>query len=152
MVASVPELPNRHSGWPKRSARLSATTMESSVGWAKWVPRATRARTAPTIAGWLWPASETPYPPWKSEYSLPSTSYSFEPSPWLSQTACGSATCQLEVAPPASRRARSDIDLLLRCLSRKALVSSATRRSRRVDSSEAVSVAVMALLDPRDIE
>src|SRR3954452_561469 len=106
MVASVPEFPKRHSGWPKRSARLSATTIESSVGCAKWVPRATRARTASTIAGWLCPASETPYPPWKSEYSLPSTSYSFEPSPWLSQTACGSATCQLEGAPPASRRAR----------------------------------------------
>src|SRR3954454_16345866 len=37
-----------------------------------------------------------------STYSLPSTSYTFEPAPWLSQTACGAAICQLEVAPPAS--------------------------------------------------
>ena len=74
MVASVPELPNRHSGWSNRSARLSATAIASSVGWAKWVPRVTRSDTAATIAGWAWPASETPYPPWKSEYSQPSTS------------------------------------------------------------------------------
>ena len=38
IVASVPELANRHSGWPKRSRRFSATTIASSVGWAKWVP------------------------------------------------------------------------------------------------------------------
>ncbi len=74
MVASVPELPNRHSGCPNRSARLSDTTIASSVGWAKCVPRPTRRWTASTIAGWAWPASETPYPPWKSEYSKPSTS------------------------------------------------------------------------------
>src|SRR3954451_11323762 len=37
-----------------------------------------------------------------STYSLPSTSYTLEPAPWLSQTACGAAICQLEVAPPAS--------------------------------------------------
>ena len=74
MVASVPELANRHSGSPNRSARSSATTIASSVGCAKWVPRATRSRTAATTAGWAWPASATPYPPWKSEYSQPSTS------------------------------------------------------------------------------
>ena len=44
MVASVPELANRHSGRPNRRASSSATTMASSVGWAKWVPRATRSR------------------------------------------------------------------------------------------------------------
>ena len=74
MVASVPELPNRHSGSPNRSARLSATMIASSVGCAKWVPLPTRPWTAATIAGCAWPASETPYPPWKSEYSHPSTS------------------------------------------------------------------------------
>src|SRR3954468_9271881 len=37
-----------------------------------------------------------------STYSLPSTSYTFEPSPWLSHTACGAAICQLDVTPPAS--------------------------------------------------
>ncbi len=74
MVASVPELANRHSGWPNRCASSSATTIASSVGWAKCVPRPTRRCTASTIAGCAWPASETPYPPWKSEYSNPSTS------------------------------------------------------------------------------
>ena len=74
MVASVPELPNRHSGWSNRSARLSATTIASSVGCAKWVPRVTRSCTAATIAGCACPARDTPYPPWKSEYSKPSTS------------------------------------------------------------------------------
>ncbi len=141
MVDSVPELPKRHNGWPNRAERLSATTMESSVGCAKWVPRPTRVRTASTIAGWAWPASDTPYPPWKSEYSLPSTSYSFEPAPWLIQTACGSATCQLEVAPPASVCARSDISRLRGWRSRKRSVSSSIRVSIRVDSSGAISVA-----------
>ena len=42
MVASVPELANRHSGRPNRAASSSATQIASSVGWAKWVPRATR--------------------------------------------------------------------------------------------------------------
>ena len=51
MVASVPELANRHSGSPKRRASSSATQIASSVGCAKWVPRRTRADTASTIAG-----------------------------------------------------------------------------------------------------
>ena len=42
IVASVPELLKRHSGSPKRSASSSATTIASSVGWAKWVPCVTR--------------------------------------------------------------------------------------------------------------
>ncbi len=61
MVASVPELANRHSGRPKRRARSSATPIASSVGWAKWVPRrdpvADRLDDAP---GGAWPAMETP--------------------------------------------------------------------------------------------
>ena len=52
IVASVPELPKRHKGSPKRCRSSSATTMASSVGWAKWVPSATRSLTAATIAGW----------------------------------------------------------------------------------------------------
>ena len=38
MVDSVPEFVKRHWGRPKRSASSSATTIEPSVGAAKWVP------------------------------------------------------------------------------------------------------------------
>ena len=38
----------------------------------------------------------------------------WEPSPWLIQTACGCAICQLDVAPPASDRAASAIIAVLR--------------------------------------
>ncbi len=101
MVASVPEFANRHSGSPQRAASSSATSSASSVGWAKWVPRATRSVTAATIAGWACPAADTPYPPCMSTYSVPSTSYTFEPRPWLIHTAWGREICQLEVTPPA---------------------------------------------------
>ena len=74
MVASVPELANRHSGRPNRAASSPATTTASCVGWAKCVPRATWRVTASTIAGCACPASPTPYPPCRSTYSLPSTS------------------------------------------------------------------------------
>ena len=60
MVASVPELAKRHRGSPKRLASSSATTMASAVGWAKWVPLATRSATAATTAGWAWPTAVTP--------------------------------------------------------------------------------------------
>ena len=60
MVASVPELAKRHRGRPKRLASSSATTMASAVGWAKWVPLATRSATAATTAGWAWPTAVTP--------------------------------------------------------------------------------------------
>ena len=60
IVASEPELLNRHLGRPKRAARFSATTMESSVGWAKWVPSVTRSWTALTTAGLAWPTTLTP--------------------------------------------------------------------------------------------
>ena len=52
MVASVPELAKRQIGRPKRRLSSSATQMASSVGWAKWVPRATWRETASTMAGW----------------------------------------------------------------------------------------------------
>ncbi len=43
-----------------RTARpaSSATTMASSVGWAKWVPARPAPATAATMAGWAWPASD----------------------------------------------------------------------------------------------
>ncbi len=60
MVASVPELPNRHSGRPNRRASSSPTASAFWVGWAKWVPRPTWLCTASTMAGWAWPASAAP--------------------------------------------------------------------------------------------
>jgi hypothetical protein len=59
-VASEPELPKRQYGRPNRSARASATMIESSVGWAKWVPWVTRRWTASTTAGLAWPTTFTP--------------------------------------------------------------------------------------------
>jgi hypothetical protein len=43
-------------------------------GLREGVPRATRSVTARTIAGCAWPTRETPYPPCRSTYSVPSTS------------------------------------------------------------------------------
>ena len=60
MVASVPELVKRQRGRSKRPASSSATTMASSVGWAKCVPRRTRRLTASTTAGWAWPTTMAP--------------------------------------------------------------------------------------------
>ncbi len=60
MVASVPELANRHSGRPKRRASSSPTATAFRVGWAKWVPRPTWLRTASTMAGWACPARAAP--------------------------------------------------------------------------------------------
>ena len=58
MVASVPELAKRQRGRPKRRASSAATASASGVGWAKCVPRPTWLRTASTMAGWAWPASD----------------------------------------------------------------------------------------------
>jgi hypothetical protein len=41
MVASVPELAKRHWGRPNRLDSSVAAASAVSVGWAKWVPRAT---------------------------------------------------------------------------------------------------------------
>ena len=81
MVDSVPEFVNRHCGRPKRSASSSATTIEPSVGAAKWVPRSMRAFTAAPTVGFAWPIAITPKPLWKSTYSWPSTSQTRAPSP-----------------------------------------------------------------------
>ena len=60
MVASVPELANRHNGRPNRRASSPAFQMASSVGCAKCVPRLTCSLTASTIAGCAWPAIDAP--------------------------------------------------------------------------------------------
>ena len=60
IVASVPELQNRQLGNPKRRESSSATTIASSVGWAKWVPSRTRRSTASTTAGCACPTSMAP--------------------------------------------------------------------------------------------
>ena len=78
MVASVPELQNRHRA-ARTAGQLLGHPIASSVGWAKWVPRGL-VRIAATTAGWAWPTA-TPYPPWRSTYSLPSTSQILEPTP-----------------------------------------------------------------------
>ena len=83
MVASVPELLNRHCGRPKRRCSSSATTIEPSVGAAKWVPPSTCALTAAPTSGLAWPMHITPKPLWKSTYSLPSTSQTRLPLPRL---------------------------------------------------------------------
>ena len=74
MVASVPELANRQRGRVQRRASSPATTIASSVGWAKCVPRPTWLRTARAMAGCACPAIAAPYPPCRSTYSLPSAS------------------------------------------------------------------------------
>ena len=60
MVASVPELANRHWASPNRRESSSATAIAVRVGWAKWVPKPTWERTASTMAGCPCPASPAP--------------------------------------------------------------------------------------------
>ena len=102
IVASVPELAKRHNGRPKRRASSTETGIRSGVGWAKWVPRPTCRLTASTIAGWAWPITIVPKPACMSTYSLPSTSHTWAPLPWLIHTGHGGASCHDEATPPAS--------------------------------------------------
>ena len=81
IVDSVPELVKRQWGMPQRRRSSSATTIEPSVGAAKWEPWSIRALTAAEIAGLAWPTHITPKPLWKSTYSLPSTSQTCAPAP-----------------------------------------------------------------------
>ena len=81
IVASVPELANRTLSSSKRRQISSASSTVVGVGAAKCVPWVTAWVTASTISGWAWPAMPTPNPPWKSRYSLPSTSQTWLPSP-----------------------------------------------------------------------
>ena len=81
MVASVPELANRTSSSPKRRQISSASSTVIGVGAAKCVPWVTAWVMASTIVGCAWPTMPTPKPPWKSRYSLPSTSHTWLPAP-----------------------------------------------------------------------
>ena len=81
IVASEPELLKRHFGSPKRRASSSATTIPSSVGAAKCVPRRMRSSTALVIAGCACPCGIEPNPLWKSQSLRPSTSQTEAPSP-----------------------------------------------------------------------
>ena len=51
-----------------------------------------RSVTARTIAGCAWPCTIVPKPLWKSRYSEPSTSQTFEPTPCLRKIGCGART------------------------------------------------------------
>ena len=127
IVDSVPEFVKRHSGRPKRRASSAATGMMSGVGWAKWVPCVTRSVTARTIAGWPWPASIVPKPPWRSTYSVPSTSHTRLPAPRSRKTGHGGASCQDEATPPG------------RC-SLAATCSSCDRRVRSISVASWVAI------------
>ena len=81
IVASVPELTNRICSSWNRSQMASASATVVSVVTAKWMPWSATARIASTIFGCACPTTFTPNPPWKSMYSLPSTSQTFEPWP-----------------------------------------------------------------------
>ena len=75
-----------------------------------------------------------------STYSLPSTSQTWEPWPWLIHTAWGCAICQLEVAPPASDFAASAIMAVLRgCRRTNASDSDAMRASTASTATEVVT-------------
>ena len=69
-----------------------------------------------------------------STYSLPSTSQTWEPSPWLIQTAWGSAICQFDVAPPASERAAAAIMAVLRGWRRTNASDSSSMRASTASS------------------
>ncbi len=108
MVDSVPEFVNRHWVRPNRRVSSSATTIEPSVGAAKWVPMSTRALTAAPTLGFAWPMHMTPKPLWKSVYSLPSTSQTREPSPRSMYVGHGSFCWKEDGTPPGiTFRARS---------------------------------------------
>src|SRR5688572_4157672 len=81
-----------------------------------------------------------------STYSLPSTSQTWEPWPWLIHTACGSAICQLEVAPPASDLAASAIMAVLRGWRRTNFSDSDSMRASTVVTATCwVSTAAVAV-------
>ena len=92
IVDSEPEFVKRHLGRPQRRASSSATMTLSSVTAAKCVPCGMRSVTARTIAGWACPCTIVPKPLWKSRYSEPSTSQTFEPTPCLRKIGWGART------------------------------------------------------------
>jgi hypothetical protein len=81
IVASVPEFTKRIcSNW-NRSQIASARAIVSGVVTAKWIAFSAARCSAATIFGWAWPTTLTPKPPWKSLYSVPSTSKTLDPFP-----------------------------------------------------------------------
>ena len=86
IVASVPELTNRICSSWKRSQMASARAIVSGVVTAKWIALLAAFVSASTILGCAWPTTLTPKPPWKSLYSVPSTSQTLEPLPFSRYT------------------------------------------------------------------
>ena len=81
IVASVPEFTNRiRSTWKRRQISSASETVASVVT-AKWMAPSAARLMAATIFGLAWPTTFTPNPPWKSVYSVPSTSQTFDPFP-----------------------------------------------------------------------
>ena len=81
MVASVPELVNRTvSRWKRRHSSSARATVVGVVV-AKCVPVRAARSIASTTFGCACPTTLTPNPPWKSRYSVPSTSQTCEPCP-----------------------------------------------------------------------
>ena len=81
IVASVPEFTNRICSSWNRSQIASASATVSGVVTAKWIAFWAAFVSASTIFGCACPTMLTPKPPWKSLYSVPSTSQTLEPLP-----------------------------------------------------------------------
>ena len=82
IVASVPEFTIRTCSSSNRSQIASARATVVGVVTAKWIASRAAFSSASTIFGWAWPTMFTPKPPWKSLYSVPSTSQTLEPRPF----------------------------------------------------------------------
>ena len=81
-MASVPELTIRTCSRAKRSQIASASATVVGVVTAKWIASRAAFSRASTIFGWACPTMFTPKPPWKSLYSVPSTSQTLDPRPF----------------------------------------------------------------------
>src|SRR3954447_3892760 len=144
IVDSVPEFVKRHCGRPKRRRSSRATTIEPSVGAAKCEAFAARSVTARTMAGLAWPTHITPKPLWKSTYSLPSTSHTFDPSPWERYVGRGSAAWK-ELGTPrgmtVTARSNAACDPGVRSSSAaRSRSMSSRRRARSIVAAEVVAM------------
>ncbi len=81
MVASVPEFTNRICSSWNREQISSASATVASVVTAKWIPPIGDVADRLHDQRMPWPTTLTPKPPWKSVYSVPSTSQTREPEP-----------------------------------------------------------------------
>jgi hypothetical protein len=81
IVASVPEFTMRICSTWNRSQIASASATVFGVVTAKWIAFSAAFLSASTIFGWACPTTLTPNPPWKSLYSVPSTSQTLDPLP-----------------------------------------------------------------------